>query len=96
MARTGKSVRFEHVLRPWEIKYGYLGFKEDEDWRSFFSPVIDEYFDITVLGYKTFSRKVDEHGRMYVGRSTMKTLEPGDTVVVYRDAKGNYYVEKKT
>jgi hypothetical protein len=95
MAHIEKPIKFEHVLRQWEIKYGYLGFKADEDWRSFFSPVLDKHFDVTVFGNKIFARKVDEHGRIYLGPAIMKDLKPGDIVVCSRDEKGNYSVERK-
>ena len=85
---------FEHTLKDWEIKYGYIYVAPEKNWREFFSSLIGEKFDITVFG-KKLKQKMDKLGRIYVGPAAMKGLKKGDIIVCSRDSKGNYSFEKK-
>jgi hypothetical protein len=86
---------FEHELKKWEIKYGYISVKAHKDWRDFFHAVLDKYFDLTVFGECVFQRKIDGQGRIYVGPASLKPLRVGETIFITRDKKGNFHVKRK-
>jgi hypothetical protein len=87
----------EHIMKGWEIKYGYLhlGPRSHPEAREFFKSVIDKHFTLNVFGKELFERKIDEDNRIYVGREALRDLKAGETVLIIQDEKGNFHVTKK-
>lgn len=83
----------EHKLKGWEKKFGYLGLTPKE--LEFFSQVKDKRFTLKILGEELYERKIDNQRRIWVSHSPLSDLEAGDVLLLSRDEKGNYYVEKK-
>ncbi len=88
-----KQIIAEHVLKQWEIKYGYIGLKNKE--RDLFSDVKDKHFTVEFLGKKLLDRKVDKLWRIYVSTDVMESLKVGDVLIIYKDEKGNYIIKRK-
>ena len=95
MVNKEKTSSEKHIVRKWEIKYGYISVRSIKNWREFFSSMVKRAQDITVFGEKIFARKVDKLGRIYVGRSPVRDVKEGDVIICSRDSKGNYSFEKK-
>jgi hypothetical protein len=85
--------RIEHTLKKWEKKYGYIGLSPSE--REFFSDLKGKYFKLKILGKEILQRKIDDEWRIYVSKEPLEDLEVDDTIIISRDKKGNYYIEKE-
>jgi hypothetical protein len=85
----------EHIMKKWEIDYGYIHVGIHPEWREFFESVIDKRFDLDVFGVKKRQRKIGYLNRIYVSPRVLKGLKPGETVLIVKDEKGEFYVKRK-
>ncbi len=87
-----KTDRIEHKLKEWEKKYGYIGLSPKE--RDFFAAVKGKRFIINISGKNLYERRIDDLWRIYVSAGALKDFEVNDILIIRRDGKGKYYVEK--
>lgn len=85
--------QIEHVLKRWEKKYGYLGLTLKE--LELFSAVRNKRFTLKVLEREFYERKIDNQRRIWVSHGALSDLEEGDILILGRDEKGKYFIEKK-
>jgi hypothetical protein len=80
------------VLARWEKSWGYIGVKAKK-WLGLF-PSAGVRFVLHVGSQKLFDRRVDEYGRVFVGKTSLREFREGEGLICYKDTKGEYHVDR--
>jgi len=80
------------ILEKWERSWGYIGLRKKK-WLSLF-PSAGVRFVLHLGSQELFDRHVDKHGRIYVGKASLREYKEGEELVCYKDTRGEHHIDR--